>query len=368
MSLTRCTRCVMPQTRPDTPFENGVCSACLAYDRRSAIDWEARVMDLRALIERAKYGATMNGRAYDCIVASSGGKDSTYQVMTLLGLRARVLAVTATTCHLTGMGRHNLDNLARHVDTIEVSPNRQVRAKLNRIGLETVGDPSWPEHAAIFTTPWRIAKSLDIPLIFYGESPQNQYGGPPGTEEERRMTGRWMAEHGGLLGLRASDMVERGGLAPQDLDPYRMPEDVAGIDAYFLGQFIPWDSHRNARVAIAAGLVHGRPTQANWWTWENLDNAQTGLHDHLMYRKYGFGRGTSQLAVDVRTGRVTRDEALAWIRENDGLFPYYYAGVHWTGMLARMGLTPAELDLILDRFTNWALFAGEDNRRPILKD
>ena len=36
------------------------------------------------------------------------------------------------------------------VDYIEVTTNRVVRAKLNRIGLTEVGDISWPEHGYFY--------------------------------------------------------------------------------------------------------------------------------------------------------------------------------------------------------------------------
>ena len=78
------------------------------------------------------------------------------------------------------------------------------------------------------------------------------------------------------------------------------------IEAHFLGQYLPWDSHENAKAAFDAGMYQSSPCEANWWRHENLDNAQTGLHDHMMYRKYGYGRGCAQLAVDVRAGRQTR--------------------------------------------------------------
>jgi hypothetical protein len=35
-----------------------------------------------------------------------------------------------------------------------------VRAKLNRLGLELVGDISWPEHVSIFTTPFEAVAGL----------------------------------------------------------------------------------------------------------------------------------------------------------------------------------------------------------------
>jgi hypothetical protein len=152
--VIRCKRCVIPDTRPDTAFVDGVCSACLAFDRRPEIDWGVRKRELELLLERSS-----NDSGYDCIVPSSGGKDSTYQVMTLIDLGARPLVVTASTCQLTPIGRANIDNLARYATTLEVSPNKIVRAKLNRLAFDMVGDISWPEHAAIFSRSSSTART-----------------------------------------------------------------------------------------------------------------------------------------------------------------------------------------------------------------
>ena len=347
--MIRCRTCVMPDTRPDTPFIDGECAACVSFRRRPTIDWEARRAALVALLDRH------DGR---CIVPSSGGKDSTYQVMTLLELGADVTVVTARTCHLTAIGRRNIDNLARYARTIEVVPNMTVRAKLNRLGLEMVGDISWPEHAAIFTTPFRVAAQLGIPLLFYGENPQDQYGGPQGSEDARVMTRRWVSEFGGFLGLRPSDFVGVEGITERDMADYMPPE--AGWDfepeAHFLGQYLPWDSRRNAEVATMAGMQNlgAPPCEANWWIHENLDCAMTGVHDRFMYLKYGFGRGCQQISVDVRTGWIERSRALEWVEAHDHLFPEAYAGVAFDEVLDRVGLTRAAYDVIEARFSNEA--------------
>lgn len=344
--MKRCIRCVIPDSRPDTAFVDGVCSACLAYEKRPQVDWDAKKKELLQLLDKH------DGR---CIVPSSGGKDSTYQALTLIDLGADVTVVTATTCHLTEIGRANIDNLARFARTIEVTPNRTVRSRLNRLGLGLVGDISWPEHVSIFTTPFHVAQALGISLIFYGESPQNQYGGPLGTEEANQLTRRWRSEFGGFLGLRPSDLVGQEGITERDMEDYTLPkEDKA--EAYFLGQFIPWDSHRNARVALAAGMKQSLPSVANWWDHENLDNAQTGLHDHGGYRKYGYGRCAAQVSVDIRAGLLTREKGLEIVRERDGEFPYTYAGVPYTEVLARIGMSPADLWKTLDKFTDWSMF------------
>jgi N-acetyl sugar amidotransferase len=326
----------MPDTRPDTHFEDGICSACRSYARRPEIDWDARMEDLTRLLDRH------DGRV---IVPSSGGKDSTWQVLTLLELGADVTVVTARTCHLTDIGRRNIDNLARYARTVEVVPNMTVRAKLNRLGLELVGDCSWPEHIAIHRVPFRVACDLKIPLIMYGENPLNQYGSPPGLEDAQRMTQAWVAEYGGFLGLRPQDLAGMEGLTERDMQDYLAPDDAElerlGVAAYFLGQFLPWDSHKNAEAAGAHGFeTFGEPPgPANWWIAENLDNSQTGLRDYIMWLKYGYSRGTAQASVDVRSGRLTRDEAMAVAQRCEGAFPEVYAGVTFEEVIGRMGMT-----------------------------
>lgn len=345
--MIRCTRCVMPNTRPDTPFVDGVCSACLSYDKRPKIDWAARKAELLALLDRH------DGR---CIVPSSGGKDSTYQVLAMLELGADVTVVTARTCHLTPIGRANIDNLARYARTIEVMPNMTVRAKLNRLALEMVGDISWPEHAAIFSTPFKVAAQLGITLLMYGENPQDCYGGPQGADEARQLTRRWRSEFGGFLGLRPDDFIGLEDITERDMQDYE-PVWNGKTEAHFLGQYIEWDSRRNAEVARKHGMKIEMPSPANWWKAENLDNAQTGIHDHFMHLKYGFGRGCQQISVDVRSGRVSRSDALAWVDVHDGMFPLKYAGVSLHEALNRIGMNEDRFKQLRNQFRNEAVHA-----------
>jgi len=343
--MIRCSKCVMPNTRPDHVFVGGVCPACINAAKKPDIDWEAREKELLSLLDRH------DGR---CIVPSSGGKDSTYQVLKLIELGADPLVVTASTCHLTPIGRKNIDNLARYATTIEVSPNKTVRAKLNRLGLEMVGDISWPEHAAIFSTPFRVAVDTNIPLIFYGENPQHQYGGPEGSEEAKTMTRRWTQEFGGFLGLRASDFVGVEGITARNMADYELPPtsliEAVGVEAHFLGQYLPWDSKHNAEVAIDHGMIAELPCSANWWAAENLDNAQTGCHDYFGYLKYGYGRGCAQISVDIREGLIGRGEALWWLTTHDHKFPTYYGGVFYRDMLDKIDMSVVAFEQLVEAF------------------
>lgn len=377
----------MPNTRPDTPFEGGICSACTSYRNRGSIDWNARERELKAILSRAK----KNGSGFDCIVPSSGGKDSHYQVITLLQMGARPLVVTASTCHLTPLGRRNIDNLSRYATTVEYTPNRELRKWLNRAGLDTVGDISWPEHAAIFSVPLRAAADYGIPLIFYGENPQNQYGGPKGTDQAKQMTLKWVHEFGGFNGLRPADMVGKYKITADEMKDYQAPSQEAieklGLEVHFLGAYLPWDSLSNAEVAREAGFEWNRicttpdikepkfrkyedgpPCPASLWAHENLDNAGTGIHDHFMYLKYGYGRLCAQASVDVRCGRLTRKEAYQLVKDRDGLFPRSYAGVDFFSLLGNIGMSQTEYDEMAARFKNKALFDHNEDDRPILHE
>ena len=107
--LRYCTKCVMPDTKPDLHFdEHGVCHACRSYEQRKEVDWDARRRELDEILARYR---NPTGNNWDCIVPVSGGKDSTYQVVRMLQLGLNPLCVTSTTCDLSDLGRENIENL-----------------------------------------------------------------------------------------------------------------------------------------------------------------------------------------------------------------------------------------------------------------
>jgi hypothetical protein len=270
---------------------------------------------------------------------------------------------------LTEIGKANIRNLARYADTIEATPNLRVRALLNRLSLELVGDIGWPEHVSIFHVPWRIAKMHQIPLIFYGECPQNAYGGPMDSLEARQMTRRWITEFGGHLGMRPVDLVGQHGLRREDIAYYMMPADTDGIEAHFLGAYFPWDSHRNARVAVAAGMQAVKPMPHSWWTAENLDNGQTSIHDYFGYLKFAYNRLCAQISVDIRYGMISREEAIDIVRQDDGKIPWNYMGIDLVDALSHIGLTFNEFIAIAQHYANKDLFDVSDapGQWPMMK-
>ena len=366
-----CQICFLPSTKPDLYFDNdGKCAACIAFGERKEIDWELREREFHEIIARIR---STSESKWDCIVPVSGGKDSTAQVLKVLELGLNPLCVTSTTCDLSEIGRKNIENIKQlGVDYMEFSPNPRVRAALNKIGLEQVGDISWPEHVGIFTIPVRAAVQFQVPLIVWGENSQNEYGGPASASKDSILNRRWLEEFGGLLGLRVSDIAESYGISEANLVPYTYPSDeelkAVGVTGLFLGYFFPWDGFTNYFLSQAHGFSsYGKVIEGSIVDYENLDNYQTGIHDYFKFLKYGFGRATDLVSISLRRGRITRNQGLELIKLHDGKYPWTYLGKPLNQILQKIDMTVAEFDEICDRFTNKELFV-KDNSGQLMHD
>ncbi len=369
--LKYCTRCVMPDTKPDLKLdEQGVCNACRSFENRKDVDWDQRRIELERLLERYR---RPDGSNWDCIVPVSGGKDSTFQVIRMLQLGLNPLCVTSTTCDLSDLGRRNIQNLKNlGVDYVEFTPNPIVRRKLNRIGLEQVGDISWPEHVGIFTIPVRAAVQYGVSLLVWGENSQNEYGGPATAAENNVLDRRWLEEFGGMLGLRVTDLVGLEGITMRDIIPYSYPSDEelkrVGVTGLFLGHYLPWDGYANALIAQANGFETLSTTvEGSVVNYENLDNHHTGIHDYFKFLKFGFGRATDIACLHLRRGRITRQDAQDMVRRHDGKFPWTYLGKPLAAILEPIGLSVEQFIRVCDRFTNKKIFL-RDAKGNLVKD
>lgn len=369
--LKYCTRCVMPDTKPDLKLdEQGVCNACRSFENRKEVDWDKRRIELERLLERYR---RPDGSNWDCIVPVSGGKDSTFQVIRMLQLGLNPLCVTSTTCDLADIGRRNIQNLKNlGVDYVEFTPNPIVRRKLNRIGLEQVGDISWPEHVGIFTIPVRAAVQYGVPLLVWGENSQNEYGGPASAAENNILDRRWLEEFGGMLGLRVTDLIGLEGITAKDIIPYSYPSDDelrrVGVTGMFLGHYLPWDGYANALIAQANGFETLSTTvEGSVVNYENLDNHQTGIHDYFKFLKFGFGRATDISCLHLRRSRITRQDALDMVRRHDGKFPWTCLGKPLEAILSPLGLSVDQFTKTCDRFTNKKVFL-RDAKGNLIKD
>lgn len=366
-----CRACVLPNTKPDLFFDkDGVCNACTNFANRREIDWEARKQEFLQIIDRHR---AKNFSNWDCIVPISGGKDSTYQVWRLKQLGINPLGVIASTCHLSDIGRKNIDNIKKlGIDVIEFSANPNARKVLNRIALREVGDISWPEHVSIFTAPVRIAVKFNIPLIIWGENSQHEYGGPAAAVGSNTLDRRWLEEFGGLLGLRTSDLTMYPGITQRDLLYYTYPsyEEVAavGVKGLFLGYYFPWDGYTNVLISQAVGLTTlSHRIEGSFVNYEKIDNYQGGIHDYFKFLKFGFGRASDLASSHIRRKRISRADAVPLVRAHDGELPLSYMDKPLKEILEHIEMPEREFWEICDHHTNKKLFEV-DSQNKLKKD
>jgi hypothetical protein len=296
-------------------------------------------------------------------VPVSGGKDSTFQILEMHRRGVRVLAVNSATDFLSDVGRRNLDNLKSFADVIEVTPEIGVRRRLVRAGLELVGDLSYPEHNAIWAIPTRIAVSFGVPLIVWGEQPQREYACPHGVQPPTELTSDWVAEFGGMAGLRLSDLVESGAFTSEELQIYQFPDsktlDRVGVKGVWLGDYVDWDGWKNAFIAKQYGfetLPH--VVEQSLADYENLDNYVTVLRDWLRFCKFGYARATDIACNHIRRGRLTREEAAPLVEKAE-VFPHTSLGKPIQEVLDYFGLTREQFITECDRWTNKGIFESD---------
>jgi len=184
-----CRRCILPDTRPNLRLDaEGVCNACRTHAARPQVDWAARRADFGRVVESARKKST----GYDCVIPVSGGKDSTWQVVTCLEGGLKPLAVTWRTPGRTAIGQANLENLVKlGVDHIDYSISPRVEARFMLKTFERFGSTAIPMHLALFNIPLTIAVRFRIPLVVWGENSAFEYGG---TYDERtgfRLDAAW---------------------------------------------------------------------------------------------------------------------------------------------------------------------------------
>ncbi len=359
LSIRICKSCVMPETKPDLTFDaSGVCDACRSAEkkRNNTIDWNKRRLEFESLLKKYK---SKNGSNYDCLIPVSGGKDSTYQVHIIRNVyKLRPLCVCFEPTLPTSLGRKNLENLNNlGVDLIHIKRNPVVYRELVRKGFERVGDNEWPNHVGIFTTPVQIAVAFNIPLIIWGENPQDEYGGPAHSKEARILDRRWLEEFGGLLGNRVEDMVDDD-IQLSDLQLYVYPSDKelhrVGVTGVYLGYFFPWDVPKQLNIVKKLGfsVKTDGPVETTFTNFENLDCHSMSIHDYLKYLKYGFGRATDHACMLVRNRVISRTEALGLVQKYDGNIPRD-ALSHF---LAYLNISEKQFFAICDRFTHPYIF------------
>ena len=324
--LERCKRCTLPITWETIYFDDeGVCNICKNWDtKQKEINWEEREKLLIKIFEDVKE----KNLPYDCIVPFSGGKDSTFTLWAVVkryGLKP--LVVSYDHCFYRPKTYENRRRTFRKlgVDVITFTPNWHIVKKLMLESLIRKGDFCWHCHAGVFVYPMKMAVKLEIPLLIWGEGGGEyeayfKFGDLEETDE-------WKFNRRIILGIRAEDMAGFIGVDLRDLEPFIYPTkeelDSVGVKSIPLGNFIQWNVKNHVKIIKRElgwqedEIESGFPGP----TYEKIECMFTGVRDYVKYLKRGFSRVTHLTTLDIKHGRITRDEAIEFIKKYEGRKP-----------------------------------------------
>jgi len=315
-----CNTCVQPDTRPGIVIdENGVCNACINHQNRPHIDWEKRKQEFESMLDRFR-GKGSDG--FDCVIPVSGGKDSIYQVWKMkyeYGMNP--LCVTYRTPLRTELGQKNLNALIQmNVMHLDISFPLDVEKKLLTKTLLEEGSAGIPTHIGMFAVALKTAIRYGVGLVVWGENSAQEYGGDPKDAINPVMDRNWCLKYG-CLGGREPMTYAGDILTLNEMKPFGLPSDQelaqAQVKAVFLGHYFAWDSLTNLEVAKRYGFMSRQEGSVmGIYDYADLDCHLIPLHHFTKWYKFGIGRTFDNASVEIRNGRLSRAEAIEFIRSH----------------------------------------------------
>ena len=314
----------MPDTRPGSVFDkNGVCGACRAYEKRKHVDWKERWAQLKQLCDKYR----RSDGYYDCIVPVSGGKDSHSQVKIIKeDMKMNPLLITiGDPFTMTEAGKHNFKNIGEvfGCDHMKFSMSPKMLKKAARVGFEESANPIEFIEAACYTMVQKLAVQLKIPLVFFGENPEYQYGT---TEEDKWLANDYIKKglDWGIFKTIDVNYWQKQGISLKELNTFVPPSqeemDLVQPKIVFMSYFLPWSATENLEIAKKYGfidLTHEWKRDGLVEDFEQIDSVAYMVHFWLKYPKFGFQRTSDIVSRRVREGRLNKEEAKRLIMEND---------------------------------------------------
>lgn len=350
-----CKNCLNMSTRPRITFDKkGWCNACQWMEEKKEMDWSNREKELEDLLDQNR----SSDGSYDCLVPASGGKDGSYLAYQLKHkYNMNPLAITSRPPLTLGLGDENLEAfIASGYEHLHVSANLDAMQKLNKLGFIEKGFPYYGWLITVMTVPLIVANRFKIPLIFWGEEGEVEYGG----SNEFKNKGIFDIEFTKRAYLESGyeKVLNQTNFKKSELYWFNMPSQESvnsnNIKMAKWSYFEPWDSYRNYLVAKEyCGMKEAQTSNSGTFTnFAQNDQALYSLHAYMMYLKYGFGRATQDAGIEIRRGSMTRDQALNLVKLYDNSYPYDLIDTY----LKYYQMTKGEFDAVLDKYVNKNLF------------
>ncbi|MDP3183194.1 MAG: hypothetical protein Q8M54_10315, partial [Desulfobaccales bacterium] len=150
-------------------------------------------------------------------------------------------------------------------------------------------------------------------------------------------------------------------LSAKELTPYFGPSDEelkrAGVLAVFLGYYFPWDPAASLKVARAHGFeTRAAGPKTGYYDYADIDDDFISIHHYLKWYKFGFTRTFDNLSLEIRNGRLTREQAIQIIKARGDETPH--------GDIAKfcdfVGISRGHFFEVIEKFRNPAIWVKKE--------
>lgn len=325
LGLRRCVKCVLPETMPYIDFDaEGVCSYCRAYVPHRLKGREALERSLAPY--RSKDGSP------DCIIAFSGGRDSSYGLHLLKNeLGMNPIAYTYDWGMVTDLARRNQARMCGKlgIEHIWVSADikqkrRNVRKnveawlkrpELGMVPLFMAGDKQFMYHAN------RLMKETGIRLMVYANNRYEQTDFKAGFCGVRPSRGSIKVQAQPLVGklTMAAYYVKNFIVNPRYLNASLIDTASAFVSYYMVNQdflylfdYLPWDEEVVNRTLLEEydwELATDTPT-----TWR-IGDGTAPFYNYIYKTVAGFNEYETFRSNQIREGAITRKRAMELLEQ-----------------------------------------------------
>jgi len=356
-----CKRCVMPDTKPGVLLDDrGLCNACRSQEKKRTVDWQARRIELEAIVDDIK---RTNESAYDCLVPVSGGKNSWYQAWMMKEVFGMKVLCCAMAPHLpTKEGIHNLNQMVESVglDIIKITLKPSTYKKLRKKAFIRQGEPNWPEHMTVFAGVTNVAQIYDIPLIVWGEDVSFEFGGMQTQQEKADASD---IDSNDLIKDKTIDDFLDDDVSKRDTFFYRYPNlklnNGKKIKSIYLGYYDFWEGRKHLELSKSMGFKsrEAGPLSGNYIDYDNIDEKLCEINIWLKYIKFGFWRPTDQVCYDIWNNKISRKEAVKIVNHLQDQFPEEY----FEDFLRFHDISEDEFWDVVERFRNHDIWSKDQS-------
>jgi hypothetical protein len=331
-SLRRCVSCILPENYPGISFDqNGVCSFCRSKKPLEYKGIKKLKEDIDAILQK------FPDREYDCILGTSGGRDSTYLMYLLTQeLKLKTLAFFIDHDYIPDHTRENVKAIAKKSGAdIVIDKSKclgrcfphQYRAWKKRPTAKTISALCMGCKSTVIRSYYKVAIKHKIPVLIAGETPFEK---ADYKLDLMRMGNDSKIKDSYSVGYFKEILKNPSFI----MDPYSLMVQYREYSTY-VRPYQQRMNEKNNKTQIVPYRYYVRwneaeiiPTIQKHFDWKNFPGmASTWRGDcyigpirQNLYKKFlGFNDKTTHLSELIRDGQMTRQQALDRLEEEEHL-------------------------------------------------